>query len=167
VSAHSKIFSFTLSAVVHGEDDESAPDARPGYQASPAATPLRPLSITSRRGSHKKPSLLPRPPPPPPVALHENVRRRNLAAEVFLDGHAEGAETRGLEVAQALAKEPFMSTRLRDICSGLDLDVATCHAHPSTPKAIIYSGSVDCLGKLLAWLLAPFFKIFVCIYCSN
>jgi hypothetical protein len=51
-------------------------------------------------------------PRPPPVALHENVRRRNLAAEVFLDGHAEGAGTRGLEVAQALAMEPFMSTRL-------------------------------------------------------
>jgi hypothetical protein len=54
------------------------------------------------------------------------VRRRNLAAEVFLDGHAEGAGTRGLEVAQALAMEPFMSTRLD--CSGLDLDVATIDA---------------------------------------
>jgi hypothetical protein len=38
--------------------------------------------------------------------------RWNLAAAVFLDGHAEGAETRGLEVAQALAMELFMSTRL-------------------------------------------------------
>ena len=52
------------------------------------------------------------PRPPPPVALHDTVRRRNLATAVFfLDGHAEGAETRVLEVAQALAMEPFMSTR--------------------------------------------------------
>jgi prepilin-type processing-associated H-X9-DG protein len=65
------------------------------------------------------------------------VRRRNLATVVFLDGHAEGAETRGMEVAQALAMQPLFNVYEILLPAVWILDVAThIHRRPSQASSI-------------------------------
>jgi hypothetical protein len=64
--------------------------------------------------------------------LHDTARRRRQLVVVFLDGHAGGgaaagapAGTRGVEVAQALAMQPFMCVYVIGVALRWSLDVAS------------------------------------------